>query len=65
MSYALDKSRQAYGQYRCKIDHHEGQMKNPFDKDERPMEWFGYMIEQERIETLEDLLSEQAGGIAL
>ena len=65
MSYALDKSRQAYGEYLCKRDHHQGHMKNPFDKHEKPMEWYGYMIEQERIEMLEDLLSEQAGAMGL
>jgi hypothetical protein len=65
MSYALDKARQAAGEYACKRDHLNGCMSNPFDKEERPMEWFGYMIEQERIEMLENLLSEQAGAWGL
>ena len=65
MSYALDKSRQAYGEYKCKVDHRQGHMKNPFDKEERPMEWYGYMAEQERIEMLEDLFSEEAARMGL
>ena len=62
---ALAKSRQAYGRYTAEIHHRQGHMTNIFDKEFQPNEWFGYEQERERIEMLENLLSEQAGRLGL
>ncbi len=65
MGYALDKARQAFGEYKAKAHHRDGAFNNPFDKEFQPMEWFGYENERDRIETLDLLLSEQAGRLGL
>lgn len=65
MGYALDKARQAFGEYKAKADHLKGCFSNPFEKEHQPMEFIGYEIEKERIEMLENLLSEQAGSMGL
>lgn len=62
---AVDEVRQKFGARTAEIHRRQGHMTNIFDKEFQPNEWFGYEQEKERIEMLENLLSEQAGRMGL